>query len=89
MFLAGKSVLRAGFSQSCPAVTNLAVRHWPARSPLVQINYFPSHRALADPYRFGKSTGTHLAIYPTARYAESLFYLFASQQFLWLAVRLT
>ena len=72
----------AGFSCACRLVTNLSVRHRPARCPLVQINYFPSHRALADPYWFRKSTGSHLAIYPTARYAESPLYVFAAQQFL-------
>jgi len=70
-------------------VTNLSVRHRPARCPLIQIDYFPSHRTLADPYRFRKSAGTHLAIDPTARYAESLLYIFASQQFLRRAVRPT
>ena len=67
-------------------MTNFSVGHRPARRPLVQINYLPPHRAFADPYRFRKSTGTHLAIYPTARYAESPFYFFAAQKFLCLGL---
>ena len=86
MILAEKPSSRVGFSRTCRVLANLSVRHGPACSPLVQINYFPSHCAPADLYRFRKSTGPHLAVYPAPRYAESLFYLFAAQQFLCLGL---
>ena len=59
---------------------DLALRHRPARRPFVQVRQAPSHRALADPHRLRESSSTHLAIDPTARYAEPLLHLLATQQ---------